>query len=116
MSALLAGKGRGKGGSGASIRVVSFLIERADPFYYSALLSSIMRLDTARYPLACLLAIPEYRPLLSAGRPFSNFAVVSSRLRSLSVRLRTATRRTTGNYQVSFLRSGNRANSIVTEN
>lgn len=45
MSALLAG-------SRCSIRVVSFLIERCDPFYYSALLSSIMRPDTARYPLA----------------------------------------------------------------
>lgn len=105
MSALLAG-------TRCSIRVVSFLIERCDPFYYSALLSSIMRPDTAGYPLATR----EYRPLLSAidRFPISTFRRPSSSIEnSHAMYNRRSTTRTITEFRSS---SGNRANSIVTEN
>lgn len=69
---------RGGRNSDASIRVVSFLIERADPFYYSALLSSIMRLDTARYPLACLLACSRFLNTGLLHPPVDHFPISPS--------------------------------------
>lgn len=108
MSALLAG-------SRCSIRVVSFLIERCDPFYYSALLSSIMRPDTARYPFATR----EYRPLLSAidrfpiSTSFRRRVPLSSIENSHAMYNRRSTTRTITEFRSS---GGNRANSIVTEN
>lgn len=108
MSALLAG-------SRCSIRVVSFLIERCDPFYYSALLSSIMRPDTARYPLATR----EYRPLLSTidrfpiSTSFRRRVPLSSIENSHAMYNRRSTTRTITEFRSS---GGNRANSIVTEN
>lgn len=90
MSALLAG-------SRCSIRVVSFLIERCDPFYYSALLSSIMRPDTARYPLAnAYLFYPR-----STVFQFRRRSVAAS----LPRRSRTVTRCTTGVQRHEQLRS-----------
>lgn len=91
MSALLAG-------SRCSIRVVSFLIERCDPFYYSALLSSIMRPDTARYPFATREYLYYPRSTVFQFRRRSVAA-------SLSRRSRTVTRCTTGVQRHEQLRS-----------